>query len=229
MANGLFGHRNSLPSAFDHSSTAELQDLAFSAQQALSRVQPDGSMPIDPALQSSPQENDTMEVDSPHRPPHRDAVMSSIEHDDPMEGIEETARSERRGPSVEPLTPGPLVDGIDSQTNGVRLSDMSPDVNHIIDLPPPVTPVAPRSSQLSSSGRKTSQTPRPSNRKSTTPKSTPGGRRRESREPIKAEPRSEQKARAMSSTVAETNEDIASLALALKLQMEEHGLRRRSK
>ncbi|KAF2273973.1 uncharacterized protein EI97DRAFT_444528 [Westerdykella ornata] len=67
------------------------------------------------------------------------------------------------------------------------------------------------------------------NGRTTTPKITPRGRnRRDSKDSPRGEPKSDPKARA-SPPKTGSSEDMASIALALKLQMEEHGLRRRSK
>ena len=78
MTNGAMHHRNSLPNALGMASTSELQGLAFSAQQALSEVQPEDLMPIDPGLQSYGYDEDTIMVDTSSLPAHRDTVMSSI-------------------------------------------------------------------------------------------------------------------------------------------------------
>lgn len=122
-----------------------------------------------------------------------------------------------------------MSDDVQDEPNGVKQDLVRPTDNDTAVVAPPRTPNAPRSSGKGSSGRKTSQTPRPPYRKSNTPKSTPGGRRCDSKESTTVEPRSEQKARAVSSVTGESEEDMASLALAMQLQMEEHGLRRRSK
>lgn len=217
MTNGGVHSRLSLPNMSIGGTS--LQDIAYSAQQALNEVYPEDTMPIDPALQSY----DTIRINAPSHS-SRDVAMSSIEHvpDSLINGVEEQPRSEL-GPSVEPLTPGPLS----VEPNGISPYRSSPQEYDTIAVALPVTPSARRPAKATSA-RKASQTPRPSNRTSTTPKSAPGGRRRGSKESIKVEPRSEPKMRAMSST-AESEEDMASLALALQLQMEEHGLRRRSK
>jgi F-box/leucine-rich repeat protein 10/11 len=76
---------------------------------------------------------------------------------------------------------------------------------------------------------KTSYTGRSSHKKSATPK-TPIENRQDSKGSVKLEPRSDPKPRTLlSMSSADNPEDTASLALALQLQMEEHGLRRRSK
>ncbi|KAF2687754.1 hypothetical protein K458DRAFT_332081 [Lentithecium fluviatile CBS 122367] len=228
LTNGAMHHRNSLPNALGMASTSELQNLAFSAQQALNQTKPEDPMPIDPSLQSYSCHADTTMIDAPSQPLHRDAVMSSIEHncDGPFDGAEDGAGSTHRGPSVEPLTPGPTANDMQAQYNGFNQNDTSPQ-NGATMVAPPITPSAPRSARMSSSGRKSSRTPRPANPLNSTPKSTSRGRRRDSS--IKMEPRSEQKARAMSFTTTDSPEDKASMELALKLAIEDHGLRRRSK
>jgi F-box/leucine-rich repeat protein 10/11 len=228
LTNGAMHHRNSLPNALGMGSTSELQGLAFSAQQALNQVQPEDLMPIDPSLQSYGYDEDTVMVDTSPQSAHRDTVMSSIEHvaEGLFDGIEDRPSSARRGPSVEPLTPGPMTDDLAAQSIGVK-EDNPPRENDVVMVAPPITPSAPRSARMSFSGPNPSRTPRPANPNSSTPKSTSGGLRRENS--IKIEPRSEQKARAMSSATADSPEELASVALALKLAMEDHGLRRRSK
>jgi F-box/leucine-rich repeat protein 10/11 len=235
----LVHHRNSLPATLGMSNTHDLLDLAYSAQQALVHVLPADMMPIDPALQSYDMEGDTIMVDtSPQAAAHRDTIMSSIENttDAHMQGVEIIEVEEYRGPSIEPLTPGPNIDEDESFAYSIKQGEAAatatatalenPDA---LMLSSPMTPDQLYSARVGSSGggRKASRTPLP--RKNHTPKSAPGGRRYSSGEPIKVEPRSEQKARANSSATGDGGEDTASVALALKLQMEEHGLRRRSK
>ncbi|KAF2640012.1 hypothetical protein P280DRAFT_518443 [Massarina eburnea CBS 473.64] len=202
--------RNSLPAILGMPTSNDLLDLAFSAQQALNQVVPEEM--IDPALQSY-DDGDMMMHSSPQES-HRDAIMSSIENiqDTHMEDVDAVVEG-HQGPSVEPLTPGPIVNNFSEPTNGFKPA-----------AAPPITPNQPPTARPSSRGPKGT----PHSRKHYTPKSTPGRRRQASGETFKVEPRSDQKARAISSATGE-GEDTASLALALKLQMEEHGLRRRSK
>jgi F-box/leucine-rich repeat protein 10/11 len=229
LTNGTIRHRNSLPNAFGMASTSELRDLAFSAQQALDQVHPEDLMPIDPSLQPYGYDADTIMVDISPRPSSKDAVMSSIEpiSDDLFDGIENRAGSRRHGPSVEPLTPGPMLHDMQIHGNEATLDDASPWNDGSIPVVPPITPRAPRLARMDSSGRKPSRGPHSADPKHRTPKSTPGGLRRDSS--LRTESQLEQKARAMSSATADSPEDLASVALALKLAMEDHGLRRRSK
>lgn len=223
-------HRNSISGDFGVGSTVELQDLAFSAQQALDHVHDDDVIPIDPSLQAYSHGNDTAMMDASPRTQHRDAVMFSVEDipHDPMEGVD-IGLEARSGPVMEPLSPGSGPNGLHVQLNGATGAPSSPRASRNGIQFSPLTPNAQRSGWPGPSGRKASQaqTPHRPNRKSNTPK-TPSTRRRDSKDSIKLEPRSEPKARATSSAIVDSEEDMASLALAMQLQMEEHGLRRRS-
>lgn len=221
--------RNSLPGRIGTENTTELQGLAYSAQQALDHVPIEDAMPIDPALQSFIHEQNTSAMEASSQEPHRDAVMYSIEDspNNPMDIVDHFTRSEIPKPSVESLSPGSGPNGYPVGFNSVEEAHISPRTNRTEDLLLPVTPSAPRSARLGSSGRKPSQMTNLPIRKSNTPK-TPSSRRRDSRGSQKMEARIEPKARASSSAVTDNEEDMASLALAMQLQMEEHGLRRRS-
>ncbi|KAF2268588.1 hypothetical protein CC78DRAFT_540850 [Lojkania enalia] len=172
--------------------------------------------------------------------PTRDTVISSIENsagnhgEDVAESSHNPEPIETEPPIAEPRTPAAAsvaipngLDGLGPRKDTNALNSATPDGSRlVIAQPTAVTPNASRSSRITPGGRRSSQTPRSSNRKSTTPKSTPGGKgRQDSKETIKTEPRAD----ADGVNIAETDEDRASLALALQLQMEEHGLRRRSK
>ncbi|KAK7180215.1 hypothetical protein DPSP01_012028 [Paraphaeosphaeria sporulosa] len=221
-------HRNSSSGEFVLGGHAELQDLAFSAQQALSSHGfDDDAMPIDPALQSYNHGNDEYSADLTHTP-HQDAVMFSVE-DLPNGAVERGGSSmdAQSGPVLDPVSPGTVPNGFHVQSNGIAEDHPSLHANRTSIQFSPLTPNAQRSGWPCPSSRKPSQTPHRSHRQSNTPK-TPSGRRRDSKESIKLEPRSEPKVRATSSAVIDSEEDMASLALALQLQMEEHGLRRRS-
>lgn len=224
-------HRNSSSGEFIFGDTVELQDLAFSAQQALNQVQDDDLVPIDPALQSYDHGNDSM-MDTSPKAQHRDTVIFSVEalSHDAMEGVE-TSLNGQAAPVMEPISPGTAPNVFHIHTNGFTEDPQSPTSHRNGNLSvqfSPLTPSAQRSGWPGSSTRRSgqTQTPHRSNRKSHTPK-TPSGRRRDSKESIKLEPKSEPK-RATSSVLVDSEEDMASLALALQLQMEEHGLRRRS-
>ncbi|KAF1979480.1 hypothetical protein BU23DRAFT_522751 [Bimuria novae-zelandiae CBS 107.79] len=219
-------HRNSSLGEFIFGGTAELQDLAFSAQQALSHVPDDDMMPIDPALQSYSHHNDALMMDTSPQAPHRDAVLFSVEDlpNDPMDGVESNFNARE---FMEPISPGTGLNGFHAQTNGIAEATLSPHATRNgIQLSPP-TPHAPRSGWSGPGGRKASQTPHQPTGMSTSPK-TPANRRRNSKESLRLEAKSEPKTRATSSAMMDSKEDMASLALALQLQMEEHGLRRRS-
>lgn len=223
-----FHQRNSSSDEFALGGRAELQDLAFSAQQVLSQAPDDDTMPIDPALQLYRHVNDEMVMDGSPQVPHQDAVIFSVE-DLPNNTLErvETSLEATVGPALEPVSPGNFPHGLHVQPNGSTEAPSSPHASRSGTRYSPLTPNAQRSGWLCSSAHKPSQTPHRSYRKSNTPK-TPSGRGRDNGSCTKLEPRSETKARATSSALLDSEEDMASLALALQLQMEEHGLRRRS-
>lgn len=185
-------------------------------------------MPIDPALQSYKHGNDGYLADTFSHSLHQDAVMFSVE--DLPNGTTErvkTSMGTQTGPVLDLVSPGTVPKDFHVQPNGITEDPPSPHASRTSIQFSPLTPNVQRSGWPCPSGRKPSQTPYRSRRQSNTPK-TPSGRRRDSKESIKLEPRSEPKARATSSAVVDSEEDMASLALALQLQMEEHGLRRRS-
>lgn len=184
-------------------------------------------MPIDPALHSYNHEIDEYPATSPHVV-HEDAVMFSVEEPpDGAIGRKEASMDAQSRPDLDSLSPGTIANGFHAQTPG-NTEDYSCRNTNRAGIPfPPQTPNAQRTGWPSPSGRKPSRIPHLPHRLGNTPK-TPLGRRRDSKESIKLEPRSEPKARATSSAVIDSEEDMASLALALQLQMEEHGLRRRS-
>lgn len=103
-----------------------LQDIAYSAQQALDQTpDKDELVPVDPALQAytNGEYNHTDAANAYHS--NGDTVMSSVEYQPaepmPMNGIEFTQHNnELHGPSVEPLTPGPASHNETThvQTNG---------------------------------------------------------------------------------------------------------------
>lgn len=223
---GLHRRRESSSGDFGFGGAVELHELAFSARKALDQVADDDAMPIDPALQMYERGNDFAVADASPRAASGDAVMFSVEEfdHDPMEGVQHTGINGRSGPSIEPLSPIAGPNGLYGMPNGAGEPHTSPHANSDGSLVPPQTPNGPRSRYTSSSKRKASQTPHSSHRKS----KTPSHRRQDSKDSIKLEPQSEPKVRATSSTFGNNQEDTASLALALQLQMEEHGLRRRS-
>ncbi|CAI6334997.1 unnamed protein product [Periconia digitata] len=229
-------HRVSLPINLSASGSNDLQDLAYSAQQALSQVLPDDPMPIDPALQSYDNDGDVVAFDTPSRAPHQEVVMSSIEDEDNLDtqmkdaDIVEASPTESREPCTEPPVSGMGLVNKQGLSNGTRqVQHHGPlfEASESAMVAPPITPNRSRFARMSSSGQKSNHNPR--SRKNQTSGSPSRSRIRESGDIVKIEPRSDQKARAVSSTTMDGEEDMASLALAMKLQMEEHGLRRRSK
>ena len=144
-----------------------------------------------------------------HPEGQHDDLEDSLHHNFPDEDVEQPNHLAHTGPS------SPLTE-LARSTSPVRNRDPV--------VPTITTPrTAPRASRVGSSGQKPSQTPLPSNRKSTTPRSGGTGKsRRDSKSFAKVDPKSR---------VVSTGplDDQASLKLALQLQQEEHGLRRRSK
>lgn len=226
-------HRNASSGEFYFGGgTTELQDLAFSAQQALNQVPDDDTVPIDPALQSF-EHHEKPRPDASAQASQEDAVMFSVEDslNDAMEGVEAGMNPRQAPPVMEPISPGTDTNGFRVQINGTLEDIPSPQDDRNGIRFSPLTPNAQHSGWLGSTfgSRKPNhtQTPHRSNRQSNAPK-TPSSRRCDSKDSTKAEPKSEPKIRATSSAIVDSEEDMASLALALQLQMEEHGLRRRS-
>ncbi|CAO2654379.1 Nn.00g111120.m01.CDS01 [Neocucurbitaria sp. VM-36] len=281
--NGDMHARHSLPNQFSGGSSF-LQDLAYSAQQALDHDPDDELVPVDPALQVYANENYRDMDMAPAYHQNGDNIMSSIEYQTggpvPMDGLEFTeGNGELHGPSIEPLTPGPPLhaDTIHVRTNGfasksaiglesVRPNavrhpsspvsprhmsaasptashydqyNLSPTANHYNNFtansdfpPPPITPSAKpaRSSHGPHAlGQKSRQTPSRGGRNSRTPKSTPGGRRRDSKDGIKVEHGSGMGMGAGMLGMIDPNLDQASIDLIKQLQQEDLGLRRRSR
>lgn len=180
----------------------------------------------------------------------------------PMDGVQYSEANGQQGPSIEPLTPGPpayhdpghhqnghhqangympypptqrdAVRPISSPVSPRHMRAASPTSptthNHNMfttgsDFIPPVTPTASHRA-APSSNHKSGQ------RSSRTPKSTPGGRRRDSKDSVKLE-----QGLTMAMTLGmginldfiDPNLDQASRELIKQLQAEEHGLRRRSR
>ncbi|KAH7080766.1 hypothetical protein FB567DRAFT_112762 [Paraphoma chrysanthemicola] len=119
--------RHSLPNHFSAGSSL-LQDIAFSAQQALARGE-DELVPVDPALQAYASGAYAAMDMTPAYQQNGDHVMSSIEQpaegDVPLDGVQYTQRNgEPHGPSIEPLTPGPPPHNDSAvQNNGQSASD----------------------------------------------------------------------------------------------------------
>jgi F-box/leucine-rich repeat protein 10/11 len=215
----------------------DFQDTMMYSPQDQDETSDESSIPIDPSLQSYHDERETNYDPVPSYQSHRDTIMSSIEDnaDDAMEGVEEMIPHEYDVPTAEPRTPGPpphILQHHLQLSNGNNPDPSSPLSPLALSIPPSghrklsnfQNHINSTATRIGSSGRKPSNTPRPNK---TPKKSTPGsgGRRRDSKESIK------QEFGAAGQVLAEGGrpEDVASLALAIQLQMEEHGLRRRSK
>jgi F-box/leucine-rich repeat protein 10/11 len=137
--------RHSLPHQFNGGSSF-LQDIAYSAQQALDQSPDDDLVPVDPALQAYANGDYAMDMANSYHT-NGDTVMSSVEYQptDPMlmDGIELTGQAgEAEGPSVEPNTPGapPHNDTAHAHTNGFS---SKPAVEHHA-VRHPSSPVSPR-------------------------------------------------------------------------------------
>jgi F-box/leucine-rich repeat protein 10/11 len=121
--NGDMHARHSLPNQFSVGSSL-LQDIAFSAQQALARDE-DDLVPVDPALQAYASGAYSAMDMTPSYGTNGEGILSSIEQqaegDAAMDSAEfETQNGGVHGPSVEALTPGPPPhnDTVQAQTNG---------------------------------------------------------------------------------------------------------------
>jgi len=123
--NGDMHGRHSLPNQFSGGSSF-LQDIAYSAQQALDQSpENEDLVPVDPALQAYTNgDYNNMDMVNSYQG-NGDSVMSSVEYPptDPMlmEGIEHTGHNgAAHCPSVEPITPGPPShnDTANAHTNG---------------------------------------------------------------------------------------------------------------
>ena len=269
--------RHSLPNQFSGGSSF-LQDIAYSAQQALDHSPDEELVPVDPALQGYANNNYTRMDMNQAFPVHDDSIMSSVEYaaNDAllMEGIEMAGpNGEIHGPSMEPLTPGPPPhnDTTNVHTNGFvskrpstnhavrhpsspvsprHVPTLSPMASHYtphLDSPvsknynnfttnsdfppPPVTPTANSSRSMrgpNSSGSKVSQHASRGSRNSKTPRSTPSGRRGNSKDGIKLEYGLSSGAIGLPIMI-DPNLDQASIDLIKQLQQEDLGLRRRSR
>jgi F-box/leucine-rich repeat protein 10/11 len=137
--------RHSLPTQFNGGSSF-LQDIAYSAQQALDQSPDDDLVPVDPALQAYANGDYAMDMANSYHT-NGDTVMSSVEYQptDPMlmDGIELADQDgEPHGPTIEPLTPGPPPhnDTAHMHTNG--FSSKPTTEHHAVRHPS--LPVSPR-------------------------------------------------------------------------------------
>ncbi|ORY13267.1 hypothetical protein BCR34DRAFT_481252 [Clohesyomyces aquaticus] len=184
-------------------------------------------LPADDPMDLDEPDNDTVALAGDPRLSSGDDILSSIENaPEHSNGISDAGAHDPENNGVEPRTPGPVTHQEQATSNCVQHRSgisVSPAYSNITIPPTAVTtPNRARSARNSSSGRKPSQTPRSIIGKSATPKSA-GKARQDSKDgSIKVEQKS------LASSPTDKPEDLASLALALKLQMEEHGLRRRS-
>ena len=203
----------------------------YSLHATPNRTLSDPQLPIDPHLYpDGGLFNGDMQVDMP-----QETIVSSIEPrpEDIMQGIEEDPLIDPQLFATFPQTPAPVANMNYTMTNGVHRSAASPRSAAAESVSPGqmigLSPSIPRAPKMSATPRKVSHTPqaRPPTGKSQTPKSAKSVASGPGRRDSKGAIRLDQQARPLSSS--ENTEDMASLALALQLQMEEHGLRRRSK
>jgi F-box/leucine-rich repeat protein 10/11 len=143
--NGDMHSRHSLPNQFSGGSSF-LQDIAYSAQQALDQSPDADLVPVDPALQAYANGDYAMDMTNSYHT-NGDSIMSSVEYQphDPMliDGMELTNQNgEPHNPSIERLTPGPPPhnDTAHAHTNGFmpKHSTEHHAVRH------PSSPVSPR-------------------------------------------------------------------------------------
>ncbi|EUC37318.1 hypothetical protein COCCADRAFT_23035 [Bipolaris zeicola 26-R-13] len=147
--NGDMHARHSMPSQFNGGSSF-LQDIAYSAQQALDQTpENDELVPVDPALQAYTNGDYSNINAAASYHGNEDTVMSSVEYQPaesmPMNGVEFIQHSgEPHGPSVEPLTPGPVPhnETMHTQTNGFT-SKSAAEPHAVRHLSSPVSAASP--------------------------------------------------------------------------------------
>lgn len=235
LINGEVSHYNRYPLAHPVSQP-EAQDSmsVHSAHQALDLASSDEVLPIDPQL-SGDMDGKIQTATPPSNAHSRETIISSIEDhsEDSMEDVVEANLIDPELLNLEPHTPTPTHNGSASAPHGGVTDELSPLALAVQSISPgyrpanntaDITPNRPWASRVSGTPRRKSQTPHALSRWGSTPKSSRGRRN----STIKLEPKSDSKPRAASS-IENHEEDQASLALAMQLQMEEHGLRRRSK
>ncbi|KAH4078178.1 hypothetical protein HBI56_226790 [Parastagonospora nodorum] len=163
--NGDMHARHSLPNQFSVGSSL-LQDIAFSAQQALARDE-DDLVPVDPALQAYANGAYSAMEMAPSYASNGNGIMSSIEQqaegDMQMSGSEyATQNGGLHGPSIEPLTlgPPPHNDTAHAQSNGytapdplhVKTNGFAHRPSHNNAVRRPSSPVSPRQMSAISPG-----------------------------------------------------------------------------
>jgi F-box/leucine-rich repeat protein 10/11 len=231
LVNGEISMWNRYPLQARPLKADEFGDIAVQSESPEHATDQDlNAMFIDPQLANG---DNADEAAMPSTPGPRENVVTSIEDHlpEPMEDIVETGPIDPFLLGLEPHTPAtPLMNG---GMNGFHAGPSSPMSITAQSVSPGnvigMTRSASKPSRVIMTPSKTSYTGRSSHKKSATPK-TPIENRQDSKGSVKLEPRSDPKPRTLlSMSSADNPEDTASLALALQLQMEEHGLRRRSK
>ncbi|KAF2649297.1 hypothetical protein K491DRAFT_208639 [Lophiostoma macrostomum CBS 122681] len=217
LVNGEISPWNRYPLQTAHSARASEPSEAptlYAAQPTTSRTQSDPQLPIDPQLYGSGNMSINGDVQFGNAP--QETIVASIEphQDDPMPDVNSTPIDPQLMDHL-PQTPAPPPE----------LDQATPHGGFI--LYSPLSAAAQSVSPGQALGLSPNLTRFP--KMSVTPRAGPSGQgRRDSKGSIKTKAKSDLQPRA-SSSVEMNEEDTASLALALQLQMEEHGLRRRSK
>ncbi|KAH7115155.1 hypothetical protein B0J11DRAFT_584460 [Dendryphion nanum] len=227
IISGEVSHYNRYPLARPAPASSPQEDIAVhSAQQALDLTAHEDSAPVDSEILESL--NGRHGSETPSYAQHRESVVSSIEHHpgESMEGVEGSDRIDPQLLGFDPQTPAMRSFHAPNRISPKLTHSVSPCQRQNSSTVTPASPSMARPIPINLTPRKKSQTPRGSGRTSSTPESGVG--RRDSKGNIKLEAKSEPRSRAM--PLNDTHDpDEASLALALQLQKEEHGLRRRSR
>lgn len=248
--NGHFHDRHSLPHQLGVG-PALLQDIAYSAQQALAHGDDEDLVPVDPALQAFASNAYSAAIGvAPMYPAHDDTVISSIEHqpngDAMMDGIEYAQNGGLHGPSMEPLTPGPPNDHHFVQTNGFAAKP----IDYQEPVRRPSSPISPRYTSAISptNGRhvfdyspnaevpppvtpvahhhKASRPPNSGHKASKTPRSS---RTPKFKDAVKIETGLDMNQIEADMIDPSLGMDQASIELIKQIQQEDYGLRRRSR
>jgi F-box/leucine-rich repeat protein 10/11 len=221
LVNGEVSPWNRYPLQTAHSARASEPSetsALYAAQPTNSRTQSDPQLPIDPQLYGAG--NMAVNEDMQFGNAPQETIITSIEphQDDDMPDVDATPIDPQLFAQL-PQTPAPPSYPDQAMTHGgfILYSPLSAAAQSVspgqaLGLSPNVHRSARMSVQQSS-----------------IPTAGASGQgRRDSKGSIRAKARPDHQPRA-SSSVEKNEEDTASLALALQLQMEEHGLRRRSK
>ena len=193
----------------------------------------ESAMPVDPQLLNGEFDGDVSASTHPSHMFSRETVVSSIEEESggPIDGVEASGLAMATIPRPQPCTPDRAPQLPQHEGNGVL---GSPGGDGEAEEALAMCSSQPPSAKRTVNGIPTSKasTARAGSRRevSITPKGAVAEKaRRGSKGSIKVESKSETGLAAVSAAAGDEVEDMASLALALQLQMQEHGLRVRSK